>query len=97
MRGESHTSLIEDYKHISTNINECGRRLESMLPVFTSLAQIMDSRRSFAETANISRLTILALTFVPLTFVSSLFSMNAINSPGGSYFWVYFVVAFLVT
>ena len=57
MRGESYTSLIE---HISASIDECGRRLESMLPVFTSLVQMVDSRRSFAETANISRLTILA-------------------------------------
>ena len=55
VRGESYTSLIEDYEHISTSIDECGRRLESMLPVFTSLAKIVDSRRSFAETANISR------------------------------------------
>ena len=86
MRGESYTSLIEDYEHISTSINECGRRLESMLPFFISLTQVVDSRRSFAKTANISRLTILALTFVPLTFVSSPFSMNAINGPGGSFF-----------
>ncbi|OCL02332.1 hypothetical protein AOQ84DRAFT_273835, partial [Glonium stellatum] len=97
MRDETYISLVEDYEHVSASIDECSRRLESMLPVVTSLVQIVDSRRSFAETANISRLTILALIFVPLTFVSSLFSMGATNGPGGPYFWVYFVVALPVT
>jgi Mg2+ and Co2+ transporter CorA len=97
LRSESYTSLIEDYEHIAANMDECGRRLESMLPVVTSLVQIVDSRRSFAETANISRLTILAFVFVPLTFVSSIFSMNADHGPGGRHFWVYFAVALPVT
>ncbi|OCK76808.1 hypothetical protein K432DRAFT_259540, partial [Lepidopterella palustris CBS 459.81] len=91
------TSLVGDYEHLAANIEGYGRRLESMLPVVTSLVQIVDSRRSFAETANISRLTILALIFVPLSFVASLFSMNANNIPGGPYFWVYFAVAVPVT
>ncbi|KAI9690068.1 MAG: hypothetical protein M1820_010046 [Bogoriella megaspora] len=90
-------SIREDYEYLSTNMDESGRRLENMLPVVTSLVQIVDSQRSFAETANISRLTVLALIFVPLSFISSLFSMNDVNRPGGPYFWVYFVVAIPVT
>ena len=94
---EEYRLLVEDYDYLSLNMDEFGRRLERMLPVVTSLVQIVDSRRSFAETANISRLTILALVFVPLTFVASLFSMSPDKGPGGHYFWVYFVVALPVT
>jgi Mg2+ and Co2+ transporter CorA len=90
-------ALIEDFMIISSNIKIAGRRLESMLPVVTSLVQIIDARQSFRETANITRLTILALIFVPLSFVSSLFSMNSENLPGSSHFWVYFAVAIPVT
>jgi hypothetical protein len=90
-------SLILDYEFISNNIEDAGRRLESMLPVVTSLVQIVDARRSFAETANITRLTFLALVFIPLNFISSLFSMNPTNAPGSSHFWVYFVVAIPMT
>ena len=90
-------SLIVDFEFISANIEDYGRRLESMIPVVTSLVQIADARRSFAETSNINRLTVLALIFVPLNFVSSLFSMNPTNAPGSQYFWVYFVVAVPVT
>ena len=89
--------LVEDYEYIAARLSESGVLLENMLPVVTSLVQIVDSRRAYAETANITRLTILALVFIPLTYVSSLFSMNSINGPGGSHFWVYFVVAIPVT
>jgi CorA-like Mg2+ transporter protein len=90
-------ALTEDFEFISVNIEESGLRLESMLPVVTSLVQIVNARRSFAETANITRLTFLALVFIPLNYISSLFSMNPINAPGSHYFWMYFVVAVPVT
>lgn len=90
-------SLIEDYEYLARSIDESGRRLENMLPVVTSLVQVVDSRRSFAETANVTRLTILALVFVPLTYVSSLFSMNPEYGPGGARFWIYFAAALPVT
>ena len=85
--------LLGDYKYLATEVDRYGRLLQSMLLVVTSLVQIVDSRRSFAETANISRLTYLALAFVPLSFVSSLFSMSGDLAPGGHNFWFYFAVA----
>jgi Mg2+ and Co2+ transporter CorA len=90
-------SLIGDYEHVSAKIHEFDRRLESMQPLVTSLVQIVDARRSFAETANITRLTVLALVFVPLSYVSSLFSMNPNNLPGSPDFWVYVAVAIPLT
>ncbi|KAH6642910.1 hypothetical protein C7974DRAFT_386384 [Boeremia exigua] len=89
--------VLQDYTVIESDIEDAGRRLENMLPVVTSLVQIIDARQSFAETANISRLTVLALIFVPLSYISSLFSMNSENMPGSSGFWVYFAVAIPVT
>jgi len=89
--------VLEDYTYIYSSIEDAGRRLENMLLVVTSLVQIIDARQSFAETANISRLTVLALVFVPLSYVSSLFSMNSENVPGSKGFWVYFAVAIPVT
>lgn len=90
-------ALIADYEYLASSIDESGCRLENMLPVVASLVQVVDGRRSFAETANVSRLTVLALIFVPLTYVSSLFSMNSDYSPGSHFFWIYFVVALPVT
>ena len=85
--------VAHDYGHIAEDVNSFGGRLEAMGPVITSLIQTVDSRQSLAETANLSRLTYLALVFVPLTFVSSLFSMAGDTGPGRRAFWIYFAVA----
>ena len=85
--------LIEDYEHIASTIEIYDRRLDATVPIVTSLIQIIDSQRSLQETANITRLTYLALVFVPLTFVASLFSMNDKITSSAQYFWRYFAVA----
>lgn len=90
-------SLAEDYEYLANSIEDYGRRFESTIPVVTSMVQIADSRRSFAETLNVSRLTYLALVFVPLAFTSSIFSMNNEYTPGGPLFWTYFLVAIPMT
>ena len=90
---ESSTLLTKDYKHIGLTIDTYIRRLEGLVSIATSLIQAIDSRRSLTETASISRLTYLALSFIPLTFVSGLFSMNTSIAPGGRLFWLYFAVS----
>jgi len=47
-----------------------------MVLVVTSLVQIADTRRLLKEATNVTRLTNLALLFVPLSIVTDLFSMN---------------------
>lgn len=85
--------LTEDYKHIGLSIDGYIRRLEGLVSIATSLIQAIDSRRSLTETASISRLTYLALSFIPLTFVTGLFSMNTSIAPGGRLFGLYFAVS----
>lgn len=85
--------LLGDLEFISDEIKNAGRQLENCFMVIPSLVQIIDGRKESAATANTSRLTVLALVFVPLNFVSSLFSMNSSNLPGSPHFWVYFAVA----
>ena len=86
-------SIIEDSSYIANRIGVYGRRFEAMVPIITGLIQISENRLSFTETKNISRLTYMALVFVPLTFVSSLFSMTGDLAPGKRLFWIYFLVA----
>lgn len=64
-----------------------------MVPMATSMVQLLESRRSMLEAANVSRLTFIALVFVPLSWVASLFSMADDYSPGHRNFWVYFATA----
>ena len=68
-----------------------------MIPVVTSFIQLIESRRALLETANVTRLTVLAIIFVPLSYVATVFSMSEKYGPGGPNFWVYFAVAVPIT
>ena len=85
--------LKEDYKQIASGIDSYNHRLQGLIFIATSLIQAIDTRRSLTETVSISRLSYLALSFIPLTFVASLFSMNDDIAPGGKLFGLYFVVS----
>ncbi|KAH8591277.1 hypothetical protein B0O99DRAFT_690880 [Bisporella sp. PMI_857] len=69
---EQHSLLIRDFEYIAALVDAYGRRLEIIVPVVISVLQISDTRRSLKEAANVTRLTNLALLFVPLSFVASL-------------------------
>jgi hypothetical protein len=71
-----YAAMIKDYEHIASMADTYGNRMASMIPVVTSLVQIADTRRSLKEAENVTRLTNLALFFIPLSFVTGLFSMN---------------------
>ncbi len=85
--------LIGDYDQIASSIDAYNHRFDALVSIATSLIQAIDSRKSLTETISISRLSYLALSFIPLTFVSGLFSMNESIAPGGKLFGLYFAVS----
>jgi len=89
-------SLQEDYEYLALSLINQGKQLEASVPLVTTYLQLIESRRAYLETKNVSRLTTVALVFVPLSFVSGLFSMNEEFAPGGPLFWLFFVVSFPV-
>lgn len=90
---EASALIRQDYKQIVLSLDVYSRRLETMMSVDTSLIQAIDCRRSLMETTSTSRLTDLALIFIPLTFVSSLLSMNDRIVSGGYLFGLYFAIS----
>ncbi|KAM7182567.1 hypothetical protein V8F33_014213, partial [Rhypophila sp. PSN 637] len=85
--------VLRDIKHVLSQLEHYNRSIEHMVPVATSMVTLLDSRRSIREAANVSRLTFIALVFVPLSWVASLFSMSDTYSPGQKNFWMYFATA----
>ncbi|CAG9952005.1 unnamed protein product [Clonostachys rosea f. rosea IK726] len=85
--------ILKDIQYIQKQLDDYSRSLEQMLTVATSMVQLLDSRRSILEAVSVRRLTYIALVFVPLSWVSSLFSMSDTYLPGHGRFWVYFAVA----
>lgn len=87
-------SLVQrDIQHLQSNLEHYSRSLEQMVPIATSMVQLLDSRRGILEASHVGRLTFIALVFVPLSWVSSIFSMSDGYSPGHEHFWVYFATS----
>jgi hypothetical protein len=71
-------------------MNELQQRLERLTTIATAAISIAESRLSFVENRNVSRLTWLATVFIPLTFITGLFSIQpdipALTKSLGIYF-----------
>lgn len=87
------TQVLQDIRYLQRQIEIYSMSLEQMLTVATSMVQILDSRRSITEALHIKRLTYVALVFIPLSWVASLFSMGEGFLPGQEFFWVYFSIS----
>ena len=60
-------------------------------------ASLRQANASQQEAKLVSRLTFVALVFIPLSFTASIFSMGGDFLPGSSHFWVYFAAALPMT
>jgi len=85
--------MLKDINYLLSQLTDYSRSLEQIVPVATLMVQLLDSRGSMLEAINVRRLTYIALVFVPLSWVASLFSMSDNYSPGHEQFWVYFATA----
>lgn len=85
--------LLKDTNWLREQLHDYCQCLEQMVTVATSIVQLLDARRSILATVNMRRLTYIALVFIPLSWVASLFSMSDRYSPGHDLFWVYFATA----
>ncbi|OTA91094.1 hypothetical protein M434DRAFT_33012 [Hypoxylon sp. CO27-5] len=86
--------MTRDIIQVMKQIEQNGNILEAMIPIMTSIIQLLDSRRSTIEAIYIKRLTYIALIFMPLSFVATLFSMSEPFSIAGNGFLIYIAAAF---
>ncbi|RSM01347.1 hypothetical protein CEP52_008632 [Fusarium oligoseptatum] len=85
--------VLKDINWLRKQLQEYCESLEQMVTVATSMVQLLDSRRSMLEAVNMRRLTYIAMVFIPLAWVASLFSMSDAYTPGNESFWVYVATA----
>lgn len=68
--------ILPDFRRVLAAVNELQERVDRLTGIVTSEISIEDSRRGLEENHNMARLTWLATIFIPLTFISGLYSMN---------------------
>jgi hypothetical protein len=69
------------------------KRVRAVHAALRSEMSLLDSSRSIAEARTMARLTELAFVFIPLTFASSLFSMQVVELEAGISLWVFVLAA----
>jgi Mg2+ and Co2+ transporter CorA len=90
-------AILPDFKRVRSSLNELQNRVDRLTEVVASEISTEDSRRGLEENHNLARLTWLATTFIPLSFVTGFFSMTPeIAELRVTYGW-YFVVAVPLT
>lgn len=85
--------VLLDIDFIISKLQHYGNSMETVVPVATSMVQLLDARESARQAANVTTLTYIATVFVPLSWISGLFSMSNGFLPGGDKFWVYLAAA----
>jgi hypothetical protein len=87
------TNTRKDFKAIELRLLQLKAKSDNLIASFVGLASMVSNRQSFLEARMVQLLTILGMTFLPLSFTSRLFSMAGSFTPGGSQFWIYFAVS----
>ena len=95
---ENHiTDLRRDFEILLSDIENLQVRADRIMAVVTAVMSIEESKKANEQNRSLARLTWLAVTFIPLSFVSSLFSMNPELSSLVKSFWIFFAVAIPLT
>src|ERR1041384_5236657 len=66
---DSFGDIAQDYQRIQNALNELQARVDRLTSVVTAEISIEDSRSGLQENHNLARLTWMATTFIPLSFV----------------------------
>lgn len=89
--------IVPDYKRVQALLDDLQERVDRLTTVVASEISTEDSRRSLEENHNLARLTWLATTFIPLSFVCGFFSMtNSVSGLKETFGW-YFCIAVPLT
>ncbi|KAF1945374.1 hypothetical protein EJ02DRAFT_53692 [Clathrospora elynae] len=90
---EGFEDIVPDFKRVLAAINVLQERVDRLTSIVTSEISIEDSHRGLEENHNTARITWLATIFIPLSWVTGLYSMNeSVSELRSTYGW-YFLTA----
>ena len=95
---ENHVEdLQRDFEILLSDIQNLQVHADRIMTVVTAVMSIEESKKAYEQNRSLARLTWLAITFAPLSFITSLFSMNSNLSTLVDTFRVFFAVALPLT
>ena len=95
---ENHVrDLQRDFEILLSDLENLQLRADRIMAVVTAVMSIEESKKAFEQNRSLARLTWLAITFAPLSFITGLFSVNSDLSTLVTTFKTYFAVALPLT
>ena len=88
----AHAEVEQDFVHLYEHADALYRHCQAEITVLMNSMAILESEKAIAQAGRMEQLTLLAFFFIPISFVSSFFSMNIpllANPP----MWSWFVVS----
>lgn len=82
-----------DYRNVYQRLKDLQARADLLGQSLNGLASMAAYRLAQEDASRAQGLTFVGLLFIPLAYVSGLFSMSDAYRPGSDLFWVYFAVS----
>jgi hypothetical protein len=92
-KGQKNKDMIDELKDILRDLDEIQKRVDRLIDRGRAEMQLTAARESLMESHNLARLTWLATIFIPLTFLSGLFSIDSNLGSLANSFKTYFELA----
>jgi Mg2+ and Co2+ transporter CorA len=87
------TSLLEDFKDLDDEAASLSRACNDFIRLEMNMISILDSKKSIEQADRVQKLTFLAYLFVPMSFITGIFSMNMKEFNGTiPALWLYFAI-----
>jgi len=86
-----------DFLYIEDKIAALVFKADNLVGAFNALSSGTAAQQSLNEAAMVRFLTLVGMTFLPLSLAAGVFSMSDEYAPGGPKFWVYFAVGMPLT
>ena len=95
--GKELLSVLQRLQRLNEKVESLTSVVTGNLSIRQADMSVRQADISQREAKLVSRLTVVALVFIPLSFTASIFSMGGNFLPGSSLFWVYFAAAVPLT
>lgn len=89
--------LRSDFQNVKHLVDEHKARIGSIQTMATNAINTEEARRAVKQNKNLTRLTVLATTFIPLNFTSSFLSISSDFPQAKTSIWLFFVLGIPIT
>jgi hypothetical protein len=88
-------AVVQDFEYLVKRYREHSEHHQSAIAILTSATALAESRKQISLAVQVTKLTVLASVFLPLSFCTGLFGMNFVELEGLS-IWIWAVVTLCI-